>query len=184
MIQREVWHVEAESLDQAVRRLLEEAHRGIVSPGEFMARMLRLHGYQGDSSILLRRDGDRLVITHAWRQAHREAISNFEQHAQGVVSLIERSMYLGSAEDQAVHDLLRAHYNTDVELDYETVEHLQELSKAFDEGKVAFALSSSELFWRGPLAKDEGEVLETLQRLTFFFERMHEDMLRAIQEVQ
>jgi len=106
MISREVWHIEATSFEQEMRRLMEEGHRGIISPQEFMSRMLRLHGYEGNTESLLRREGDQWIITHAWRQAHRDIIGPIEEATLALERIFQESVYRSGPPDWNFVDYL------------------------------------------------------------------------------
>lgn len=84
MIHREAWYIEAEVFEREMRLLMEQARRGLVTPEEFMQKMLRLYptpeGMNDESPTSLLsvdQDGD-LMMSTAWVQMHQDWVSEAE----------------------------------------------------------------------------------------------------------
>lgn len=121
MIEKEAWAKEAAGLDYEVRKLVEEARRGLISAEEFMHRMLKIHGgedteeSQGDTLYMRYRFDDPshgLLVTRSWRLQHRYLIDEFNKalwgpgnyHKRGPGSLYRRLKAHGAFEEN--EDLL------------------------------------------------------------------------------
>jgi len=61
MIHKETWHKEAELFEGQIRQLMEEAQRGLVTPEEFMTRMLRFY-----KSEFSEGEDDAYLLEHMW----------------------------------------------------------------------------------------------------------------------
>ncbi|MDP2728651.1 MAG: hypothetical protein Q8P59_14065 [Dehalococcoidia bacterium] len=177
MIHKEAWHKEAGgSFDRELRTHLETGHRGLISGDEFMARMLRMYGYKGDTSNLLRNDGKSLYITHAWLQAHREKIDALNQVIKGLVNLLRTHQ-----ENYDFVDYVFDNYEWDIAPgDEERFDLLIQIEETYREGERALCVGGGYLWWTGPLAETEGQLLGGLQGVTNHLQRIYEDLQRVV----
>ena len=174
MIHAESWHKEAESLEKEMQRLLEEGHRGIIKPDEFMTRMLRLHGYEGKTETLLRSDGKFLIITHAWLQAHKEQVEALEAVLSSLETLLRRHQYIDTQQDADFHDYIFEEWEIDLASE-EIFDLLRQVGETYQEGARAMNLGAGDLWYSGPAASSEEELLQGLARVTRYLSTFYDN---------